>query len=297
MRGAVEELLLRQVGEWPLLAAGVAALAGARTRDLSEDGRGPLVRLIPHRATSTTAKVDPASIAKRPCFLCRENLFPEQRGLPFGDDWTLLGNPFPIVTRHLTIVHREHRDQRIAGRLGELLDLAAALDGLFVLYNGPRCGASAPDHLHFQAGALEELPVVRAAGLAPGPALEAWGARALVLRGARAEVVREAERALALLSAALPLEPEPWVNVVAWREADAGFTLLLYPRTKHRPEAFHRGERIVSPAAIDLSGLVVTPVEKDFDRLTGPELRTLFEEVSIGEAELAAVVAGLGGAR
>jgi CheY-like chemotaxis protein len=108
---------------------------------------------------------------------------------------------------------------------------------------------------------------------------------------------REAERALALLSAALPQQPEPWVNVVAWREADAGFTLLLYPRTKHRPEAFHRGERIVSPAAIDLAGLVVTPVEKDFDRLTGPELRTLFEEVSIGEAELAAVVAGLGGAR
>ena len=297
MRAAVEELFLRQVEEWPLLTTGVAALAGARTRDLSEDGRGPLVRHIPHRATSTTAKVDPASIAKRPCFLCRANLFPEQRGLPFGEEWTLLCNPFPIVARHLTIVHREHCDQRIAGRLGDLLDLAAALDGLFVLYNGPRCGASAPDHLHFQAGALGELPVARLAAHAPGPALDAWGARALLFRGGRAEVVREAERALVLLASALPQEPEPWVNVVAWREADAGFTLLLYPRAKHRHDAFHRGELIVSPAAIDLSGLVVTPVEKDFERLTGPELRTLFEEVSIGEAELAAVVAGLGGAR
>lgn len=297
MRGAVEELFLRQAEEWPLLAAGVAALAGARTRDLSGDGRGPLVRHIPHRATSTTAKVDPASIAKRPCFLCRENLFPEQRGLPFGDAWTLLCNPFPIVTRHLTIVHREHRDQRIAGRLGELLDLASALDGLFVLYNGPRCGASAPDHLHFQAGALEELPVARLARRASGPALDAWGARALLFRGARAEVVRDGDRALALLSTAFPQEPEPWINVVAWREADAGFTLLLYPRAKHRPEAFHRGELIVSPAAIDLSGLVVTPVEGDFERLTATAMRSVSEEVTIGEAELAAVVAGLGGAR
>jgi hypothetical protein len=297
MRGAVEELFARQIEEWPLLAAGVAALAGARTRDLSGDGSGPLVRHIPHRATSTTAKVDPASIAKRPCFLCRENLFPEQRGIPFGDDWTLLCNPFPIVARHLTIVHREHRDQRLAGRLGDLLDLAAALDGLFVLYNGPRCGASAPDHLHIQAGALEELPVARLAGRASGPALDAWGARALLLRGTRAALVSEAERALALLAAALPQEPEPWVNVVAWRGPDAGFTLLLYPRAKHRPEAFHRGELVVSPAAIDLSGLVVTPVERDFERLTGPDLRSVFDEVTIGETERAAVVAGLGGSR
>ena len=297
MRGAVEELFRRQVEDWPLLAAGVAALSGARTRDLSGDGSGPLVRHIPHRATSTTAKVDPASIAKRPCFLCRENLFPEQRGIPFGDDWTLLCNPFPIVQRHLTIVHREHRDQRIGGRLGALLDLAAALDGLFVLYNGPRCGASAPDHLHFQAGALAELPVARVAAPAPGPALDAWGARALVFRGAREEVVREAERALALLAAALPQEPEPWVNVVAWRGPDAGFTLLLHPRTKHRPEAFHREELVVSPAAIDLSGLVVTPVERDFERLTGPDLRSVFDEVTIGETERAAVVAGLGVSR
>jgi hypothetical protein len=297
MRAAVEELFRRQVEEWPLLAAGIAALAGARTRDLSGDGRAPLLRHIPHRATSTTAKVDPASIAKRPCFLCRENLFPEQRGLAFGEDWTLLGNPFPIVGRHLTIVHREHRDQRIEGRLGDLLDLASALEGLFVLYNGPRCGASAPDHLHFQAGALGELPVVGLAGRAGGPALDAWGARTLLFRGGRDAVAGGAERALALLAAAFPQEPEPWVNVVAWREPGDGFALLLYPRAKHRPEAFHRGELTVSPAAIDLSGLVVTPVERDFERLTAAEMRSVFAEVTIGEETLREVVAGLGEAR
>ena len=295
MRTAVEELFLRQVEEWPLLAAGVAALSGARTRDVGGGGRGPLVRHIPHRATSTTAKVDPASIAKRPCFLCRENLFPEQRGIAFGGDWTLLCNPFPIVERHLTIVHREHRDQRIGGRLGALLDLAAALEGHFVLYNGPRCGASAPDHLHFQAGALEELPIARLAGRTAGSALDDWGARTLLLRGARAFVAAGAERALALLAAALPQEPEPWVNVVAWRAPDDGFVLLLYPRAKHRPEAFHRGDLVVSPAAVDLSGLVVAPVEEDFERLTAADLRSVFEEVTIGGEVFARLLGGLGG--
>lgn len=295
MRAAVEELFLRQVEEWPLLATGVAALAGARTRALAGDGAGPLVRHIPHRAASTTAKVDPASIAKRPCFLCRENLFPEQRGLPFGGDWTLLCNPFPIVERHLTIVHREHRDQRIGGRLGDLLDLAGTLEGLFVLYNGPRCGASAPDHLHFQAGALGELPAVPSAARASGPALDVWGARTLLLRGARESVAAEAERSLTLLAAALPQEPEPWVNVVAWRAPDGSFVLLLYPRGKHRPEAFHRGELVVSPAAVDLSGLVVAPVEKDFERLTAADLRSVFEEVTIGEEVFVRLLGGLGG--
>lgn len=297
MRAAVEELFLRQVEEWPLLAAGVAALAGARTRDLSGVGRGPLVRHIPHRAASTTAKVDPASIAKRPCFLCRENLFPEQRELSFGGDWTLLCNPFPIVARHLTIVHREHRDQRIAGRLGDLLDLAAALEGLFVLYNGPRCGASAPDHLHFQAGALEELPVVGVAEGAEGPALGAWGARSILLRGGRESVVAEAERVLALLASALPQEPEPWVNLVAWRAPDGGLVLLLYPRAKHRPDAYHRGELTVSPAAIDLSGLVVAPVERDFERLTAAAVGAVFDEVTVGGDVLRAATGGLRGKR
>ncbi len=289
MRAAVEELFRRQVEEWPLLAAGVAALAGARSRDLGGDGAGPLVRHIPHRAASTTAKVDPASIAKRPCFLCRENLFPEQRGLPFGDDWTLLCNPFPIVARHLTIVHREHRDQRIAGRLSELLDLAAALEGLFVLYNGPRCGASAPDHLHFQAGALEELPAVPAADGAKGPVFDAWGARTLLLRGARGSVAADAERVLALLASALPQEPEPWVNLVSWRAPGGDLVLLLYPRAKHRPDAYHRGELTVSPAAIDLSGLVVAPLEGDFERLTAAAARAVFEEVTVGAGVLRAV--------
>lgn len=294
MRRAVDELFRRQVEEWPLLASGIAALAAARTRDLASDGSGPRVRHIPHRAASTTAKVDPASIAKRPCFLCRENLFPEQRSLAFGDDWTLLCNPFPVVARHLTVVHREHRDQLVEGRLGALLDLAGALEGSFVLYNGPRCGASAPDHLHFQAGALEELPVVARAARATGPALDAWGARALLFRGEREAVAGAAERALSLLAAVAPQEPEPWSNLVAWRVPGPGFTLLLYPRAKHRPDAFHRGELTVSPAAIDLSGLLVAPVEKDFDRLTEPAARAVLDEVTIEAASFREVLSRLG---
>ena len=293
MNERVEELFRRQVAEWPLLSAGVAALAGARTRDLSRGGRGPRVRHIPHRVASTTARVDPASIARRPCFLCPENLFPEQRSLDFGGGLALLCNPFPVVDRHLTVVHREHRDQRLGGRVDELLGLAEALPGFFVLYNGPRCGASAPDHLHFQAGTLAELPIVSVVSRQPGPVVDAWGARALLLRGPRPAVAGRTEEALALLAAVVPQEPEPWCNVVAWREPDGGLALLLFPRAKHRPDSFHRGELTVSPAAIDLSGLLVAPVERDFERLTEAEARAVFAEVTIGEEAFREVVGRL----
>ena len=117
------------------------------------------MRHIPHRLQSTTARVDAASIGARPCFLCLQNLPLEQRGVAVGDEWVALCNPFPILERHLTIVHRQHVPQRLAGRIGALLGLARALPGCFVIYNGPECGASAPDHLHFQAADRALFPI------------------------------------------------------------------------------------------------------------------------------------------
>ena len=252
---------------------------------------------MPHRVASTTAKVDAASVAIRPCFLCAANRPPEQRGLPFGDGFTLLCNPFPVVARHLTVVHDEHRPQRLDGSLGTLLDLAAALPGSFAVYNGPRCGASAPDHLHLQAGALGELPLVAEAAGAPGPALETRGARALLFRGDRARLLDEARRALEVLGDVARQEPEPWCNVVAWREDGGALVLVLFPRGRHRPEAFHTGARTVSPAALDMSGLLVTPFRSDFDALTGEEVAAVYREVSLAEEPFRGVVARLGARR
>jgi hypothetical protein len=268
----------------------VTGLSEALTRHVLADGAEVLVRHVPHRVASTTAAVDRDSIAKRPCFLCAANLPPEQKGLAWGDGFTLLCNPFPIVEWHLTVVHAEHRPQEIHGQVGAMLDLAEALPGFFTVYNGPRCGASAPDHLHLQAGSRNGLPVVREAEGKPGPALEAYGVRAFLLRGAQQGVVGEAERALEHLAVVTGREGEPWCNAAAWREEDGSFALVLYPRSKHRPEAFHSGELRVSPATIDLSGLLVAPFPRDFERLTGDDVAAVYREVTLGAGEFREVV-------
>src|SRR6516162_8202621 len=155
----IDQLFQEQVQSWPRLARGVEGLEQAQTRPVRIDWFDVFVRHIPHRVASTTAAVDPESVAKRPCFLCTGNLDPEERGIAFNSNYTIYCNPFPIVDHHLTIVHRDHGIQRIAGEVGAMLDLAAALTGYFVIYNGPECGASAPDHMHFQAGSRDLFPI------------------------------------------------------------------------------------------------------------------------------------------
>src|SRR6267378_4266112 len=140
----IEDLFQQQIQSWPLLAKGIEGLAHAKTRPVRIDWFDVFIRHIPHRVKSTTAAVDRASILKRPCFLCPQNQDPEEKGIAFGD-FILYCNPFPIVNRHLSIVHREHGAQRIAGQFGNMLDLAKALSDSFIIYNGPECGASAPE--------------------------------------------------------------------------------------------------------------------------------------------------------
>src|SRR5215471_1604468 len=164
---SVDLLFRDQVHSWPRLARGVEGLAQAHTRPVHIDWFDVFIRHIPHRVGSTTAAVDRESVAKRPCFLCAENLDPEERGIEFNRDYTIYFNPFPIVDHHLTIVHRQHRIQHIQGELAGMLDLTAALPGYFVIYNGPECGASAPDHMHFQAGSRALFPIEKdTAGIA-----------------------------------------------------------------------------------------------------------------------------------
>src|SRR5262245_5502073 len=123
MEQDVDSLFRSQSKTWPLLARGVEGLQHAQTRPVSIDWFDVFIRHIPPRDVSTTAAVDRESIAKRPCFLCAENLYPEQKGLEFNADYTIYCNPFPIVDHHLTIVHRRHEMQHIAGEIGAMLDI------------------------------------------------------------------------------------------------------------------------------------------------------------------------------
>ncbi len=281
MTGEVEGLFRRQLRRWPLLAKGVEGLSRAQTRRMRIDWFEVFVRHIPHRVGSTTARVDPESVAKRPCFLCPTNLPPEEEGLRFGDDYIVYCNPFPIVSRHLTIAHREHCPQRIAGGVGTMLDLASALPGYFVIYNGPECGASAPDHLHFQAGLREVFPIEKDATAITALSVANYARNVLLFRRSdRSALIDRIDRASDLIAEATGKGPEPMVNIAVFREQQA-WTACLFPRGKHRPAAYYSGELTVSPASIDLCGVVTVPVLRDYQKITGQDVCAIFREVTL----------------
>ncbi len=289
----VEDLFLRQLRAWPQLSAGVEGLARATTRQVRIDWYDIFIRHIPHRMASTTAVVDRESVAKRPCFLCAANLPSEEEGLPFDENFTVYCNPFPIVDHHLTIAHREHRSQRIAGQFGNMLDLAAALSGYFVVYNGPECGASAPDHMHFQAGLRVLFPIEKDAARLTGVGIPNYARNVLLLRGRdRSVLVDWMNRAIDLLAGITGKRPEPLVNIAAFHE-DGEWVTYLFPRGKHRPEVFQTGELIVSPASIDLCGIFVVPRAQDFEKITGADIAAIFREVTLPDDQFQEVAAKL----
>lgn len=280
---AIDTLYQDQVRSWPRLARGVEGLAHAQTRPAHIDWFDVFIRHIPHRVASTTAAVDRESISKRPCFLCSGNLDPEERGIPFNSAYTIYFNPFPIVDRHLTIVHRDHTPQHIGGEAGAMLDLAAALPGYFVIYNGPECGASAPDHMHFQAGSRELFPIEKDTAKIQGVVLPEYARNVLVFRDTdRSHLAARIDRAVELLSEVTHKAPEPLINVAVFHE-QGRWTVYLFPREKHRPHVFYTGELTVSPASIDLCGIFVVPFEKDFARITGADIAAIFREVTLAD--------------
>jgi hypothetical protein len=269
MLAEVNRLFEEQLASWPALARGTQALQHARTKQVEVNGYAVFVRHLPHRIASTTAAVDRESLARRPCFLCGDNLPPEEKGLPFNDELTIYANPFPILARHLTIVHRDHRPQHIVGQLDNMVALAEALPDHLVIYNGPQCGASAPDHLHFQACAIGGVPIQDDVRRAENGVIPDYARRALVFHN-----MDELKRAIA------DGEPEPMLNLAMFRAAGM-LSAVLFPRRKHRPSVFYSGEFTVSPATIDLCGVVVTPVHSDFERITGEDIRRIYEEVTL----------------
>ena len=281
----IDELFRRQARAWPQLATGLEGLARAETRKIRIDWFDVFVRHIPHRVSSTMAPVDPASIAKRPCFLCAGSLPSEEEGIQFDQDLTIYCNPFPIVERHLTISHREHRPQLIGEQLVCMLNLAAALPGYFVIYNGPECGASAPDHMHFQAGSRMLLPIENDASGFMDITIPNYHRNVFLLRGRERSALKDRMRqVLDLLGEITGQRPEPMVNIAVCHERGE-WIAYLFPRGQHRPKVFHTGELTVSPAAIDLCGIFVVPIAQDFNKITGDAIAAIFREVTLPDSE------------
>jgi len=297
------ELLEDQKKTWPALAAAYAGLAGIKTKAHCCDGYEVRVQFNPARSVSSGAAVDPRSIKSRPCFLCTRNLPAEQKGILYHEEYLILCNPAPIFEKHFTVVHRQHQLQAIAASIGSLLGLAAGMSPDFVVfYNGPACGASAPDHLHFQA-----IP----AGLLPLP--EAFPEGFTIIRDSDVQVYRaeKSDRAVLmldgndkelllqqfdrLLRAAQNIvagSTEPMINLLC-SCANGRWRIMIFFRAKHRPDAFYQeGEQriFVSPGTIDMAGVIITPREIDFNRLDGQSIRNIYTEVSLSEQMMSKII-------
>ncbi|MDZ7269436.1 MAG: DUF4922 domain-containing protein [candidate division KSB1 bacterium] len=291
------DLLDQQQATWPQLHEGYRGLANVQLRDLNHHEYAVRLQFNPRRVVSSGAKVDARSIEARPCFLCLENLPPQQQGILYHDDFLVLCNPAPIFPQHYTISHLQHQPQALAGRVETLLQLTRDFSPSFtVFYNGPKCGASAPDHLHFQACPRRVIPVetqmyeparrllVKSLQGVALHKLQGFGREVLLLTGFEAAALAAVwRRTLAAMQAVLPVDHEPMLNAICFYE-DELYHVLLFPRRKHRPQVFYReGEDriLISPAAVDMGGLIITPIEKDFRQVEAELVAEIYREVSI----------------
>ena len=256
----------------------------------------------PARMVSTGAQIDRQTIAQRACFLCEKNRPEEQLTIDLGDDFELMVNPFPVLPMHFTIVRKTHVPQTILENYTEIHRLLELFPELFVFYNGPMSGASAPDHMHFQAGIGQELPLMTVLRKLEkeqqvlikqenGSSLSMFNSvsfNAFVIKSK----AQETEMALfKQLYAAMPVregEKEPRMNIVAWRDGSEDVIVVL-PRDNHRPACyFEEGDRrmVISPGALDMAGLIITPREEDFNRMSEDKLISILKEVSIKEKDM-----------
>ena len=294
-------LIDSQLKIWPTAGENYAKLADVRVKTLSPGGYPVRVQFNPARIVSTGAKVDAAAIKARPCFLCAQNRPAVQEGISWND-YEILVNPFPIFPRHLTIPAREHMPQRIAGRLADMGRLALDLEGYTVFYNGPRCGASAPDHMHFQAGNSDFLPVWN--WLYDADLEEIYDdSETIIVRTKglpinffvlESENIETLEKEFNRVYSSLPeTDEEPMVNILCRTVGEGRVQLLIIPRKKHRPANYgtEEGQILVSPASVDLGGVLITPLESNFEELDEEKVQKIFDEVCLSDSEIDAIAA------
>lgn len=306
-RNSLEELFTEQLDSWELARSNYESLKNVSVRDILVDNFPCRIQFNPARITSSAAKVDSASILARKCFLCKENRPQIQRGLKFiydhrngaSDEFSVLINPFPIFPKHLTIVSVEHRDQLILSNVPVMCELARELSGYTIFYNGPRCGASAPDHFHFQAGNKGFLPlenfyeklerevvISREAGEVRVIKSGLYGT--LQAESGSPDFLNSLVTALNEAAEIPPGDKEPMFNLLCWYDSGK-WIFHIFLRRQHRPGCYYaEGEEniLISPAAVDLAGVFITPLEKDFLKIRESDIREILRQVCVGRNEL-----------
>ncbi len=293
----VEQLFDQQISEWPLLQSNIEALKSIERRHISFNDFGFEVQHNPARERSTCADTRKTAIEIRPCFLCINNLPPQQKGILLLDRYLLLANPYPIFENHLTISDIEHTPQNIGKRLGDMLQITRQLESYTVFYNGPACGASAPDHFHFQACPFGAMPIDNELiTLGQSFVKETFKNEKIVISKIdnylrtvfvfesddSKEIIAQAEK----LIETLPFHAEsgePMFNLMCNYQKEK-YRLLLFPRIAQRPQCFYKTgseQLVVSVASVELGGIIVTPRHVDYLKITKDDLVKIFEEVTL----------------
>jgi len=292
----------QQCETWPELKEARGNLAQSLTKTFFLSGLEVRLQHNPYRIKSSSTRVDKAFIDKRPCFLCPDRLYPDQKALVYQRSWLILNNPYPIFPDHLVIASRDHLPQDIHSCLGAMTDFVQDSNFSFTsFYNGPACGASAPDHLHFQAcpeggipvtAQLDHLlclhkgasPFTAAGGHASGTCLTGELDRRAVficLTGDKAFLVHRMTAVVDYLKEKTRQAEEPKINVII-SPYQHSFMGLIFPRRAHRPACYFRddpGKMLVSPGAVDIGGLIILPRRQDYDGMTAEVLLGIFSEV------------------
>jgi ATP adenylyltransferase/5',5'''-P-1,P-4-tetraphosphate phosphorylase II len=294
LEAEVSHLMDNQLACWDLARNNYLGLKKVITREIVfEAGFKVVIQFNPGRIKSSAAKVDAASIQQRPCFLCSENLPDDQKSIDFSGQYQILVNPYPIFSKHLTIPSLMHTDQRIEGHFEALLLLAQQLREYVVFYNGPHCGASAPDHLHFQAGNRGFLPIeteyltlkkttCQAKDQCKVQAIDNYLRKVLVMTGADVSILTGWFNSI---MAFLQDDPEPMVNLLAGHNGRE-WTVCIFPRSRHRPDHYFKqgdAQILLSPAAVDFAGVFITPREEDFHKLNKNLIGDIFNQVTLDE--------------
>ena len=307
---SISRFFNRQLEVWTDARHRFRDLKHVETRQFSDQMK---LQWNPARIVSTGAKIDKKTLGERPCFLCDKNRPKEQMSKQIDEKFHLLVNPFPILPVHFTIPARKHQPQLIYKNYGEMHRFISLHSDLMVFYNGPKCGASAPDHLHFQAGTNGILPLQTnwqrlSRNLTDIISLNDEEKISVVrdfIVPAFVIISKSAESDEALfrrLYKAMPQrgdETEPMMNIISWRKGEE-FISVVIPREKHRPEAyFAEGDAqfVVSPGALDMSGLIITPREEDFRKLTEEKALSLLQECGVSEEKMNAIIAKLKAAK
>lgn len=306
----LEQLFQQQMLDWPLVRARYAALESAELREVSLGDSLVILQHNPERLRSSAARIDAVSLASRPCFLCDDNQPPEQKTILWGDGkYKIQVNPYPIFPKHFTIAATKHVSQSICepSRVDDLLKLAYDLPDYVLFYNGAKCGASAPDHFHFQSGTRKVLPLC-----AELTSPLQWSEESLLESCADGFIgfnqrlgrfmfmIKAVEPVLAELyfarlqvamMQAMGIKEEPMQNLLCWYE-DGEYYLVVFPRLKHRPSCYGEGEGkyLLSPASVDMGGLWAVPVKSDFDRLDSSTIEKIYNDVCLDNATAVSII-------